>query len=247
MWQSRILFEQGYVGKFGFPGMGGQRPIFSNISVYCLKWLFEFSGVVGMGVWSATRDISLDPLIKGMFKTSNFICTCNCAGHHLNLGRLRKNYFTKSKPSMTGVSGKKYTASFILRINIFYYKAMVRVMNNLANSFSCRLMFTLIIKRVKFISSIASPCYPTHLKYFFFLNEELHPLSLFFLKNLLSLFHEERTFITDLCMVCGYLDIVKRDLALIGGKTMKKDEYLISSIRLLAVQTEKILQNSFPN
>lgn len=39
-------------------------------------------------------------------------------------------------------------------------------------------------------------------------------------------------------MVCGYLDIVKRDLALIGGKTMKKDEYLISSIRLLAVQTE---------
>lgn len=60
----------------------------------------------------------------------------------------------------------------------------------------------------------------------------------FFKKNLLSLFHEERTFITDLCMVCGYLDIVKRDLALIGGKTMKKDEYLISSIRLLAVQTE---------
>lgn len=39
-------------------------------------------------------------------------------------------------------------------------------------------------------------------------------------------------------MVCGYLDIVKRDLALIGGKTMKKDEYLIPSIRLLAVQTE---------
>lgn len=39
-------------------------------------------------------------------------------------------------------------------------------------------------------------------------------------------------------MACGYLDIVKRDLALIGGKTMKKDEYLISSIRLLAVQTE---------
>lgn len=63
-------------------------------------------------------------------------------------------------------------------------------------------------------------------------------LPFFFKKNLLSLFHEERTFITDLCMVCGYLDIVKRDLALIGGKTMKKDEYLISSIRLLAVQTE---------
>lgn len=60
----------------------------------------------------------------------------------------------------------------------------------------------------------------------------------FFKKNLLSLFHEERTFITDLCMDCGYLDIVKRELALIGGKTMKKDEYLISSIRLLAVQTE---------
>lgn len=60
--------------------------------------------------------------------------------------------------------------------------------------------------------------------------------SFFFLS--LFLFHEKRTFITDLCMACGYLDIVKRDLALIGGKTMKKDEYLISSIRLLAVQTE---------
>lgn len=79
---------------------------------------------------------------------------------------------------------------------------------------------------------------PNQPQIFFFLNEGLHPLSLFFLKNLFSLFHEERTFITDLCMVCGYLDIVKRDLALIGGKTMKKDEYLISSIRLLAVQTE---------
>lgn len=123
MWQSRILFEQGYVGKFSFPGMGGQRPIFSNISVYCLKWLFEFSGVVGMGVWSATRDISLDPLINAMFKTSNFICTCtcNCAGHHVNiLRRLLNNYFTKSRPSMTGVYGKKYTASFILRTCIFF-------------------------------------------------------------------------------------------------------------------------------
>lgn len=110
MWQSRILFEQGYVGKFSFPGIGGQRPIFSNISVYCLKWLFEFSGVVGMGVWSATRDISLDPLIKAMFKTSNFICTCtcNCAGHHVNiLRRLLNNYFTKSRPRMTGVYEKK--------------------------------------------------------------------------------------------------------------------------------------------
>lgn len=65
---------------------------------------------------------------------------------------------------------------------------------------------------------------------------EWRTTSFFFLS--LFLFHEERTFITDLCMACGYLDIVKRDLALIGGKTMKKDEYLISSIRLLAVQTE---------
>lgn len=99
-------------------------------------------------------------------------------------------------------------------------------------------MFTLLIKRVKFISSIATPRYPTHVKYFFFSKWRTTSFLFFFKKNLLSLFHEERTFITDLCMVCGYLDIVKRDLALIGGKTMKKDEYLISSIRLLAVQTE---------
>lgn len=112
---------------------------------------------------------------------------------------------------------------------------MFIIYNILTDSFSCRVMFTLFVKRVKFIYSAATPRYP-HSPQIFFLNEGLHLLKK--KKKSLSLFHEERTFITDLCMACGYLAIVKRDLALIGGKTMKKDEYLISSIRLLAVQTE---------
>lgn len=109
---------------------------------------------------------------------------------------------------------------------------MFIINNILADSFSCRLMFTLCVKGGDIHFFSATPPHPPQI---FFLNEGLH---LFFFFLSLFLFHEKRTFITDLCMACGYLDIVKRDLALIGGKTMKKDEYLISSIRLLAVQTE---------
>lgn len=122
MRQSRILFQQGYVGEIQFSRDGGQGYIFSYVSVYCLKWLFEFSGVVGMGVWSATRDISLDPLIKAMFKTSNFICTCtcNCAGHHVNiLRRWFNNYFTKSRPRMTGVYEKKNIPLHLFYVHVY--------------------------------------------------------------------------------------------------------------------------------
>lgn len=56
-----------------------------------------------------------------------------------------------------------------------------------------------------------------------------------FVMNVCFLWNKECIFIIDLCMVCGYLDIVKRDLVLIGGKIMKKDEYLILLIWLLVV------------
>lgn len=68
------------MGKFSFPGMG-VKDEFSVIFLFtvCNDYL---NFPVWLGVLSASRDISLDPLIKAMFKTSNFICTCNCAGHH---------------------------------------------------------------------------------------------------------------------------------------------------------------------
>lgn len=131
-------------------------------------WIFRGGGVGAPGHPSRSTDKRDVQDIK--------LHACNCAGHHLNIRWILEKYYNKPKPTMKGVCGNIPLHLLYVYVYSEDHKAMFIINNILADSFSCRLMFTLCVKGGDIHFFSATPPHPPQI---FFLNEGLH---LFFFK-----------------------------------------------------------------